>query len=121
MADGFKRKRADFGVPFTIDVVREPDDDPYNGTGLLATGIDIRIVRMEDAVEIINENVDTVVTQNPLQVRWAAAVTELDIAAGHYGISLLIRGGENPGGEERFPVNGFIPLELTENHENLPT
>lgn len=118
MADHFKRKRADTAQPFTIDVVREPNDDVVNFPGALVGDIDFRIVRMEDGVSIIDENVDNVVTQSPLQINWKATGSELDIPGGEYGVSLLVRFAT---GEERFPVTGFIPLIISDNSENLPT
>ena len=118
MADHFKRKRADYAQVFMVDPVREPNDAPVDGTGLVKADIDFRIVRMEDGVSIIDENVDAVITTNPLRINWKAAVNELDVPGGEYGVSLLIRFAT---GEERFPVTGFIPLIISDNAENLPT
>jgi hypothetical protein len=117
MADGFKRKRGDSAQPFITDFVREPDDDPIDGTGLVAGNIIIRIKNVETGVEVISEAVDSIVN-NPLQATWKADAAELDVEAGDYAVSYKITWAT---GDERFPLEGWIPLVITQNYENLPT
>lgn len=114
---GYERKRGDNAQPFEADLVREPNDDSVDLTGLSASNITVRIRALEGTTSIIDEAVDSIESvKNPARVRWKAAGTELDIEPGDYFMSFKVQFASGP---ERFPVRGFIPLRINQNIEKV--